>query len=117
MGTGDFNRACLTQVVRGLFVGKTGGSETVEQSLPEQSWDVHPLERRYIIADKGIPAVAVDRQKGLVPPQVNDMKIPAKTPIRLSAILRRFNLQKSLERKSKTQFHHFTSLGMVIFVT
>ena len=41
------------------------------------------------VADKGISAVAVNGQQTVLASQVNHMEIPAKTPVRLSAVSRR----------------------------
>lgn len=62
-----------------------------------------------IIANKGIPTVAVNGQQALSSPQINDMQIPAKTSVRLRAVGRRFPFQEPLKGKGHSQLHHLAS--------
>ena len=75
------------------------------------------MNRRDVIADEGVPAAAVDGQQAPAPPQLDDMEVPAEAPVRLGAIGRRLLLQKPLEGKGQSQFHHAVSWGMTIFST
>ena len=117
MGAGRIGRPRPGQIVHHQFPGKAGGGEAVQKPLPEQRRQVRPLDGRHIIADKGVPAVAEDGQETWIPPQSDDMEVPAKPPVRLGTVGRRFPLQKPLERKGQTQLHHAASWGMVIFST
>ena len=64
---------------------------------------------RAIIANKGIPTVAVNGQQALSSPQINDMQIPAKASVRLRAVGRRFPFQEPLKGQGDSQLHHLAS--------
>ena len=81
VGAGDGSGARLLQVLLCLLLRESGGGEAIGQTCPEQTGNVRPQEGRYIIAHKGVPAVAVDGQQTLAAPQVDHMEIPAKAPV------------------------------------
>ena len=73
------HRPCPVQIVCRLLLGKSGGGEAVQKSLPEQRRQLRPLERRHIIADEGVPAVAVDGQEALCAPVRRSHGGPSRT--------------------------------------
>ena len=79
-----------------LCRGKSGGSQAFAQPFPEQGGQITPLRGRHAAAHKGIPAVAVHRQQTAAPPQGNTVQIPAEPAVRLGAVRRWFDLQKTL---------------------